>query len=62
MKLKTKNKFLKVIILFLLAVLLLDKIKDAFSLLIELKLIILFLLIVMLLDKIKLANVCQYFF
>ena len=36
MKLKTKNKFLKVIILFLLAVLLLDKIKDAFSLLINL--------------------------
>ena len=35
MKLKNKNKFLKVIILFLLAVLLLDKIKDAFSLLIN---------------------------
>ena len=31
MKLRTKNKFLKVIILFLLIVLLLDKIKDAFS-------------------------------
>ena len=36
MKLKTKNKFLKVIILFLLVLLLLDKIKDAFSLLINL--------------------------
>ena len=31
MKLRTKNKFLKVIILFLLIVMLLDKIKDAFS-------------------------------
>ena len=31
LKLKTKNKFLKLIILFLLIVMLLDKIKDAFS-------------------------------
>ena len=31
MKLRTKNKFLKVIILLLLLVLLLGKIKDAFS-------------------------------
>ena len=36
MKLKVKYKLLKVVILFLLVVLLLDKIKDAFSLLIDL--------------------------
>ena len=36
MKLKAKYKLLKVVILFLLVVILLDKIKDAFSLLIEL--------------------------